>query len=598
MTAWLGKGRRAGASLAGIALVALILVLVNVILAGTVLRLDLTQGREFTVSRATRQVLGELHDLVTITVYMSTDMPPQLATLRRQVADILEEYRSFGRGRVQVDFVDPAADPEVERRLQSLGIPQIMAQTIERDQLQVKNIYLGMAIAYLDRREVLPVIESTYNLEYDLTAAILKVSRDEDYTIGILGGPVALDMARDLSSLQQMLQKQYRVRSVSLGAGDEAIPDDIDVLLVAGPTDVPEAVKYRIDQFLMRGGQAVFLIDPIRLTEGGGLQAFPLQSGLEDLLAHYGVRVRQALVLDRALCSQASFSGGYIRYTLPYPYWPKTAPELHNQELPLTSKLESLVFPWVAPLELDVPIAPGDPLPRIRELQASDRRARAEMARGMGVEPPPEVGLAAESGAEADARPEGDAPAIGAAPLRADVLVRTSPAAWPITGRYDLNPQQPFIPGETGAQILAAALTGRFTSFYADRPIPEAATPPPDMAFGAAAEEAPLGESPETRILVVGNAQFVTDSFLGQFPANAVFLLNAVDWMTFGEQLIGIRSRGASERPLAQVSDGAKSRIKLAAILGAPLLIVLAGIARFSLRRRAWAAQEVAAREA
>lgn len=597
MAGWLGKGRGAGASLAGTLLVAAILVLVNVILAGTLLRLDLTEGREFTISKATRQMLGELHDLVTITVYMSEDMPPQLATLRRQVSDVLDEYRNFGRGRVQVDFVDPASDPEIERRLQSLGIPQIMAQTVERDQLQVKNIYLGMTVAYLDRQEVLPVVEDTYSLEYDLTAAILKVSREEDFVVGILSGPTEADLTRNLTGLNELLQKQYRVRSVNLGAGDEPVPEDVDLLLVAAPREVPDRVQYQIDQYLMRGGQAIFLIDPIRLPEGGGLQAFPMSSGLEDLLAHYGVRVQSALVLDRSLCSQASFSGGYIRYTLPYPYWPKTVPELHNQSLPVTSKLESLVFPWVAPLELDAPIAEGDPLGRITELAAADRQAREEMARKMGVELPPEESEAAQPAPETSAGVA--APAAGGAVV-ADVLVRTTPNAWPITGRYDLNPQQPFVPGKTGAQILAAALTGRFRSFYQDQPVPPASAPAPEGEGAPAvpASEAPLLESPETRILVVGNAQFATDSFLGQFPANSVFLLNAVDWMTFGDQLISIRSRGATERPLAQISDGAKSRIKLACILGAPLLVVLAGIARFWVRRRASAALEIAAREA
>jgi len=340
----------------------------------------------------------------------------------------------------------------------------------------------------------------------------------------------------------------------------------------------------------MRGGKILFLVDPIRLPEGGGLQAYPVSSGIEDLLAHYGVRVQSALILDRSLCATASFSGGYIRYTLPYPYWPKTVPDLHNQTLPVTNKLESLVFPWIAPLEVDVPINAGDPIAKIRELEQANRKAREEMARKMGVELPP---LSADTSAVAAGTAAANAPVV------ADVLARTSPDAWTVSGRYDLNPQQAFVPGKTNAQVLAVSLSGRFASFYQNRPAPPAATTGMEgESTPPAANEIPLLESPETRILVVGNAQFVNDSFLGQFPANSVFILNAIDWMTIGDQLISIRSRGATDRALAQISDGAKSRIKLICILGTPLVVVLAGIARFGMRRRASSALEVAAREA
>jgi len=282
-----------------------------------------------------------------------------------------------------------------------------------------------------------------------------------------------------------------------------------------------------------------------------------------------------------------------VRYTLPYPFWPKTVPELLNQSLPVTAKLESLVFPWVAPLELDVPIAAGDPLGKIKELEAADRKARAEMAAKLGMETPP----------------EGDTPApapstdTAGAPVVADVLVRTSPGAWTVSGRYDLNPQQAFVPGKTAAQVLAVVLSGRFTSFYANHPVPPVSVPPAEAGAtppaGTPALDTPVLESPDnTRILVVGNAQFATDSFMGQFPANSLFLLNAVDWMTLGDQLISIRSRGATDRPLATLSDGAKSRVKLICILGTPLLVIIGGIARFSMRRRAWSAQEIAARDA
>lgn len=583
------KGRTRASSLAGIVLVGAILVLVNVIFAGVVLRLDLTGGKEFTVSKATKDVLRELKDLTTVTVYMSQDLPPQLATLRREISDLLDEYRTYGHGKVQVEFVDPTQDPQTEQRLRTLGIPQIMAQTVEKDQLQVKNIYLGIVVSYLDRQEVIPVVQDTYTLEYDLTSAILKVGRQEQYVIGVLAGPTEHDLSKHMQGLRELLQKQFQVQPVNLRDGESAVPPEVNLLIVAGPNRVPERVQYQIDQYIMRGGRVIVLIDPIRLPEDGTLQGMPVDSGLEALLAHYGVRVQKSMVVDRALCAQASFSGGYIRYTIPYPYWPKAVPDLLNRQDPITNRLESLVLPWVAPLEVDVPVAAGDPIDKVREMVKADRQAREEMAQRMGATLPPEEPLADAS------TPAGSADATGAA-VTGSVLVRTSPRASTVSGRYDLNPQQNFPASPTASQVLAVSLSGRFTSFWADRPAP--AAPGDTTGLSAPATGPKLAESPETRILVVGNAQFATDTFLGQFPENTIFLQNAIDAMTLGDRLISIRSRGATDRPLTPISDGAKSTLKLIGILGTPLLVIAFGLVRFTLRRRAWSAQEVAAREA
>jgi ABC-type uncharacterized transport system involved in gliding motility auxiliary subunit len=583
------KGRTRASALAGIVLVGAILVLINVIFAGVVLRLDLTGGKEFTTAKATRDVLRELKDLTTITVYMTKELPPQLATLRREIADLLEEYRTYGHGKVQIEFVDPGKDPQTEQRLRGLGIPQIMAQTVEKDQLQVVNIYLGIVISYLDRQEVIPVVQDTYTLEYDLTSAILKVGRQEQYVIGVLSGPTEHDLTKHMQGLRDLLQKQFQVQPVNLRDGESPVPAEVDLLIVAGPNRVPERVQYQIDQFVMRGGQTIVLLDAIRLPEDGSLQGLPVDSGLEPLLAHYGVRVQKSLVIDRALCAQASFSGGYIRYTIPYPYWPKAVPDLLNRKNPITNRLESMVLPWVSPLEIDVPVDPGDPIDKVREMEKADRKAREEMAQRMGTTLPPET----ES---AEATPPGAAAGAVSAPVTASVLVRTSPRAWTVSGRYDLNPQQNFPPGPMASQVLAASLGGRFTSYWADRPVP--AAPGDTLGASAVATTPKLTESPETRILVVGNAQFATDTFLGQFPENSIFLQNAIDAMTLGDRLISIRSRGATDRPLKPTSDAAKSTLKLIGILGAPLLVIAFGLARFTLRRRTGSAQEIAAREA
>ena len=184
----------------------------------------------------------------------------------------------------------------------------------------------------------------------------------------------------------------------------------------------------------------------------------------------------------------------------------------------------------------------------------------------------------------------------------ADVLVRTSPSAWKISGRYDLNPQQQFAPpgGETKAEVTAVALTGTFASYYTDRAVPPLApaidAESDEGSLGAATTETPITSSPETRIIIIGNGLFATDQFMGQFPDNSLFVLNAIDWMTLGDRLISIRSRGATDRPLKQISDTAKSTIKFAGILGMPILVIAFGLARHLVRRRSSGLREAVAR--
>ncbi|MCK4304254.1 MAG: GldG family protein [Candidatus Eisenbacteria sp.] len=595
MTSNVSKGGAIATTILGVILVAAILILVNVISAGTFTRLDLTEGKEFTISRATKDILGDLNDLVTVTVYMSEDMPTQLSTLRREISDVLDEYRNHGRGRLQVDFIDPSGNPELEQKLRSLGIPQITAQTLEKDQFQSVNIYLGMLISFADRQETLPVVQDTYTLEYDLTSAILKVSGEREYVVGVLGGEATnWNLTKGLTGIKEFLQRQFRVKDVNLAGGKSEVPADVDLLIVAGPEQVPDRVKYQLDQYVMRGGKAIFMIDGIKLPEDGGLQAIPVNSGIEDLLAHYGVRVPKALVLDR-LNATASFSSGYVRYTLPYPYWVKAVPDLLNAENPVTNRLESIVLPWVTPLEVDVEIAAGDPIGKIREIQKEQKKVREELAKKMGVELPQQDSLEADEDVTPASPEAGDEE--GGAALMASVLSRTSPQAWRVSGRYDLNPQQRFAPtGENASEITAVALSGCFESFYKNREVPSLTSGSDDEStIEATSDETPIPSSPETQVLVIGNAQFVTDQFLAQFAENRVFLQNAVDWLTLGDQLISIRSRGATSRPLKQISDAAKSTVKLIGILGAPLLVIAFGLIRLTIRRRTMAAREAAA---
>lgn len=482
-------------------------------------RADLTEGNLFSVSESTREVVGDLDDIVNIKVYFSKKLPPYLTTLTRRVGDILDEYKAYAGGKLIVDFEDPAVDPETEQRVRSLGIPPVQLNIIEKDKAEVMNAYLGIAILFEDRKEVIPVVQNAGNLEYELTSAILKVASKEQKTVGFLTGHGEPDIDEAYEVVKRSLERQYVVKRVETTEG-RTVPRDVNTLVVAGSTQMSDWDCFAVDQFLMKGGRLFFLIDKLTIPEGT-LFATKTETGLDSLLAHYGIVVKPDMVIDRSAAS-ATFSAGFVRYTLPYALWPMIGKSGFDEASPVTNQLERAVFPWTSSIE---------------------------------------IAQAGEGGREAT------------------VLVKSSPQSWTEDKRFDLNPQRNLMPStEIGPRKLMVLVTGEFESFYKDRGVPLAEGT--DKVW----QGQKLDASPQTQIIVAGNSKFIANDFLGQYPENRTLFLNAVDWLTLGESLIGIRSRAVTARPLKEIGEKSKATIRFASTFGVPILLILWGLLRHRLR--------------
>src|SRR3989454_861591 len=113
-------------------------------------RLDLTPGRSYTLAPATKRILGALPDIVTIKLFASSALPPEVAFLKRDLDDLLRDYRAAGRGRVKLVVQDPSADSAALREARTLGIPAVQFNVLGKSELQVKEGYLGVAVRYAD----------------------------------------------------------------------------------------------------------------------------------------------------------------------------------------------------------------------------------------------------------------------------------------------------------------------------------------------------------------------------------------------------------------------------------------------------------------
>ena len=529
-----------GNTLAFILVVFGIIVLINFLSSRRFVRADLTAEKRYTISQSTKKVLKRLDDIVTIDAYFSRQ-PARVAQIRQSVRDMLEEYRAFSKN-LQINFIDPAAEDEAQKqKLRFMGIPEVQVNVIEKDKAEVANVYMGIAILYADKKEVLPVVQTTANFEYDLTSAILKVTSKEVKTIGFLTGHDEIDVFdQAFGPLRQELSKQYDVRKVPIDAG-KAVDADVATLVIAGPKkELTEREKYEIDQFIMRGGRVYFLIDPI-LIQYQGLNVSPLKTGLNNLLEHYGVKLNDNLVLDVSM-GQLVYSQGFMTVTTGYAYFIKVLKEYRyrtgetsdglSQDSIITNQLETLTLHWASSLEL---LPQGDPS------------------------------------------------------VETIVLAKTSRGGWTAQSPYNISPtDRQFQPPASvqQAHTVAVSLSGVFKSFYAGKTIPPVESSESDEAVTAKPaeeERTTKTDSEATQIVVVGNSQFLQQSQRdGQ-----LFFLNTVDWLTLGEELINIRSHGATNRPLKEISESEKFFLKFISIAGVPILVVAFGLVRFFLRRRA-----------
>ncbi len=495
-------------------------------------RLDLTENKAYSLSEASKKIVLELDDIVTIKCYFSRNLPSYVLNIKQRLQDMLEEYKAYAKGKIQVEFLDPAENPEVERKMQFIGIPQVQMNIVEKDQATATKIYMGVAIAYEDQQEVIPFLRDTDNLEYDLTSSILKVTRKEKKIIGFLAGHGEHDINDDYQALRSALVKQYETEKVVTSEG-KPIADTIDVLVIAGPDGLTDRDKYEIDQYIMKGGKVFFLVDVVTIPPGT-IQATYRQSNIGDLLENYGVKLTRDLVLDR-MNMYITFQTGYTIVRAPYPFFVKVVEAGFDPDNAIVNQLESLVFPWVGALEI---------LP--------DTHANLDIT----------------------------------------VLAKSSPYSWVQKGMYDINPSQeysPFSEEDVKQYDLAVWVQGKFKSFYADRDIPrveESQSEEGDPEQKEDENRETIKEcSEDTQILVVANSRFLEDNFINNL-GNLEFILNALDWSTWGKELIGIRSRKVTDRSLPILTEHQKTLIRFANMLAVPILVTFFGFVRFYIKRK------------
>ena len=658
-------------------------------------RIDLTQDRMFSISPATRKLLGSLEDDLTIIGYFSKRTHPKLSPLVPQIEDLLEEYRALSKGKIHVEIVDPGENDRVAQEASDrFGVASTPFRLASKYESGIVNAYFALVVKYGDQYqrygfddliEVEPLPDGDVdvrlrNLEYDLTRAIKKVvfgfrsstqlfdrigkpvrltavmtadrlpaafkdvpdavrkaadelrkasnnrfqyeeiapadaaaeaevsrrfgarpmsvglfSNESFYLYGFLSvgdhteqlplaaghvsqasireaiesslkrqapgflktvgvvtsqpsippevmmqlrmqGQMPQQPPPEFDQVKSVLRQEYNVRDVSLD-GAEGVPSDVDVLLVLKPKNLKDREVYNLDQYQMRGGRVIVCAGGYETQFGqNGLDVRPLDSGLDGWLRHCGVQVSRTLVLDDR-------------------NQPLPIPELHRTPIGTFQTWVMRPYPYLVEIR-------GAGLQN-RTVSGTLDAVRIYWGSPLEIEP-------------------GASKKVKVIPI-----LSSSEKSWTDDDVEHAASVSYTVPQGTKPHLVAVALQGRFDSYFAGKPVPPA---PGDSSR----RDVPIARSPETRLAVVGDAEFVSDLVarvlgrqLGEaYVQNLGFVQNLIDWMNLDNDLIAIRSRVSAARRIARLAKPAEITIEAANYL-IPLVVLLGfGLVRFVGRRK------------
>ena len=347
-------------------------------------RIDLTSDKRFTLSKATKNILDNLHHEVNFTVYLDGGFPAGFKRLERQTREMLEEFRARNHD-VHFTFINPSgsSDPKKRSRLYealvNAGLNPTNLQVKTKEGLQQQYIFPGAIVTYQDKQAVADLLESQVdvppeevlnhsaeNLEFTLINVIHKLLAKKKPDIAFLKGQGELE-GNQIADIKNTLSGNYNLSDVALGnpgnndllekTSDSIIPK-YNALIVAKPSKpFTDADKLALDQYVMYGGKVLWLIDPVlasmdSIRRTGNTVSVDLNLGIQELLFDYGVRLNKNLVLDLNATSIAVKTGEMGNQPqislLPWYYYPLITPTSANS---IVKNLNSIQMQFVSTID-------------------------------------------------------------------------------------------------------------------------------------------------------------------------------------------------------------------------------------------------------
>jgi len=489
-------------------------------------RIDLTDNRLYTLSDGTRRILENLDEPITLYFYFSDKASENIPTIRsyaNRVRETLNEFRRAADGNINLNVIDPLPFSEDEDRAAQFGLQGIGVAG------SPDPIYMGLAgTDSIDNEEIVPFFQPDKEqfLEYDIAKLVSTLANPQRKVVGLISGapmsgnfdPQTQQMAPPWVIYEQA-QQLFEVRS--LGTDIDAIDDDVGLLWIVQPKNLSTSMLYAIDQFILKGGTAVIFVDPLAEADPAtppqgmpsGMPPQGQSSDLPTLFSAWGLQFStNDVVVDAQLALPVSAGAGGRPVRHPA-LLGLTEAELNNDDV-TTANLNTI-----------------------------------------------NVGLAGHLSVA-----EGGSAII-------EPLLSTSGASGVLASNrfsFLLDPSSlfnGFVPsGE--AYVIAARISGALPSAFPDGP------PPTDVSSADDSEEADTNAPTHlarardsVNLIVVADVDILSDrlwvqqqNFFGQrianaFASNGAFVVNALESLLGGAELIAVRSRATYSRPFTKVEE-------------------------------------------
>jgi ABC-2 type transport system permease protein len=499
-----------------------------------------------------------------------------LAQLPRRLEGIVKKVSDKSYGKLEFEYLDPTKDEDLEAELQKYHILSLRWPALSGGKIMPGKGSIGMVMEYGDRSVEVPLIRvlrvPLIGTRYELTdlskveeiinesvESLIDINQDLGY-LANHGTPELIvkqtanrgqrRAEHTLSTFRSLTSQTYTIKDVSLTDG--VIPEGINCLIIAGPTEkFTEYELFLIDQFLMRGKSLALFLDAFKEVRRadqqgrsfGAPQYVPIDTGLEKLLEHYGIRIKKSYVMDEN-CYRQSLPTGLGGGEQPIYFVPVIKNQFINQGLGFMKNIKGLITMKVSPLELD-------------------------------------------------------AKRIGENGLQAHKLFCSSEKSWEMSSRINLNPMFIRPPQSSEGQRslpLAYVLEGEFPSYFAGKPIPEQKLAEKDSGKPEKEKEGAhkaeldqsrieskgrvLSKGKPGKILLVASSEMLKDNLLdakGRSP-NATFIMNVLDSLNNREGIAVIRSKEQQFNPLYDIKAATKAFVKSFNIAGLPVLVIIFGV--------------------
>jgi ABC-type uncharacterized transport system involved in gliding motility auxiliary subunit len=506
-----------------------------------------------------------------------------LAGIPAEIQSIVKKLNQKNYNKLQYEFLNPSRNQDLQALANKYNIMSLSWPALGQGKIPAGQGTIGLVMEYaaksltvpLLRVIRLPIIGTQYQLTEmqemeeilnDNIEQLIDINEDIGYlsdhgTLSLSGAPPNApgrpqnpDAATNFRAL---ISQNYTIKNIALKT--ENIPESLNSLIIARPTEkFTDYELFKIDQFLMQGKSLALILDRFSEVMPAGQQGLsmgqqpifvPLDTGLEKLLAHYGIRIQQSYVLDENSYSQempAQFGGGERKIY----YAPLIKNRFINQDLDFMKNIKVLVALKISPLELV-----------------------AERITKNG--------------------------------LKTHRLFASSEKSWQMRGRINLNPMfinPPDSSEDMQSYPLAYLIEGEFPSYFADKPIPVKEIEEkkePDQQ-GPDQKDPPKGSEKQSeidlsrierkgqfqprgkpgKIFVMASADMMKNNVLDATGrgANTIFIINIIDYLNGREGIAVMRGKEQRFNPLEDTQAGVRTFVKAFNIAGLPVLVIMFGL--------------------